>query len=82
MTILFNPPTPRNDNWMHPLFSGTHSWPPPEVRVLSDDNSLDNLFIKMMTYTPKVIVPCKFCSANNAVTNPCCCQCGAPMGVK
>ena len=31
-------------------------------------------------YNRPAIVPCKHCASHNAVTNPVCVQCGAPMG--
>lgn len=34
----------------------------------------------MYIHAQKVIVPCPHCSSRNAVTNPTCVQCGAPLG--
>lgn len=38
-------------------------------------------FWNMMYIKPKpVIVVCAFCKSHNAISNPTCVQCGAPMG--
>lgn len=33
-----------------------------------------------MMYNKPVIIPCPWCAAHNAITNPCCIMCGGPMG--
>ena len=42
-------------------------------------NEVD-LWDRMYVNPKPVIIPCVYCQAHNAMTNPCCVQCGAPMG--
>ena len=40
----------------------------------------DALWERMYIKPKPVIIMCGFCKSHNAVTNPTCVQCGAPMG--
>ena len=41
---------------------------------------VDSMWDRMYTQVRAVIVTCKYCLAHNAVSNPTCVSCGAPMG--
>jgi hypothetical protein len=40
----------------------------------------DELWNRMYVNPKPVIVSCGFCKSHNAITNPICVQCGAPLG--
>ena len=40
----------------------------------------DKLWEQMYVNAKKVIVVCSHCGAGNAMTNPVCCKCEAPLG--
>ena len=40
------------------------------------DSIWDNMYIR----TKAVIITCKYCHSHNAISNPVCVSCGAPMG--
>ena len=40
----------------------------------------ENLWEQMYVNAKKVIVVCSHCGAGNAMTNPVCCKCEAPLG--
>lgn len=40
----------------------------------------DDLWERMYVQPKPVIVVCRYCQSHNAISNPVCIQCGAPMG--
>lgn len=42
---------------------------------------IDELWNQMYINPRPVIIICAYCKAHNALTNPTCVQCGAPMGL-
>lgn len=46
----------------------------------ADAIDIDGLWDRMYVSPKPVIIPCVYCQAHNALTSPCCVQCGAPMG--
>lgn len=42
---------------------------------------IDDLWDMMYINPRPVIIVCAYCKCHNAVTNPACIQCGAPMGI-
>lgn len=40
----------------------------------------DNLWEQMYVKVRAVICVCSWCGSGNAISNPTCCRCGAPMG--
>lgn len=57
------------------MSSGTY-YPAQEYYESSSEDLWDRMYIR-----PKnVIIVCGYCHAHNAISNPTCIQCGAPMG--
>lgn len=41
---------------------------------------IDALWDRMYTKAKSVIVVCRYCKSHNAISNPTCVRCGAPLG--
>ena len=52
----------------------------PNHAFLHTDNGIDELWDRMYVNPKPVIVACGYCNSHNAISNPTCVQCGAPMG--
>lgn len=44
------------------------------------DYSIEQMWERMYIQPKPVIVVCGYCKCHNAISNPACIQCGAPMG--
>ena len=51
-----------------------------ESKLSLSETALDNLWNQLYERGKKVIVTCRHCLCHNAISNPACCRCGAPMG--
>lgn len=61
-----------DDDYIPPVFSR------PALDL--DTLDIDALWEKMYTKAKAVIITCRYCNSHNAISNPTCVQCGAPLG--